>query len=174
MEMTVTVVGDQALLQAMSGLQGFFHSQKLRVVLEDAKNALIRLASQKVPKDSRFLKASISGQVEDFGTSNPRVRVGTSARYAPYVEEGTKPHQIRPRTKRSLFWVTYNTPKTRARLGQAGAVFTFASKVNHPGTQAQPFMTPAYVAVKPRLLKAITRLLAEEMKARGGAGGPPA
>ena len=51
------------------------------------------------------------------------------AEYAAYVEYGTKPHEIRPRTSRVLAW-------------KKGGKTIFARRVMHPGTRAQPFMIP--------------------------------
>ena len=52
------------------------------------------------------------------------------ANYAAYVEFGTKPHEIRPRSKRALRWK------------DKGGGFRFATRVNHPGTRAKPYMIP--------------------------------
>lgn len=51
------------------------------------------------------------------------------ANYAAYVELGTQPHEIRPRVRRALRWKV-----------QGG--YRFATRVQHPGTRAQPFMVP--------------------------------
>ncbi len=52
--------------------------------------------------------------------------------YARYVQEGTRPHIIVPRTARVL---------ASKDGGGKGATYTFFGKrVNHPGTKANPFM----------------------------------
>jgi HK97 gp10 family phage protein len=61
-----------------------------------------------------------------------------SAPHWHFVEYGTRPHIIRPRTKKALWWP-----------GAAHPV----SQVRHPGTQAQPFIRPA--ATKQRRLRGI-------------------
>ena len=48
-----------------------------------------------------------------------------TASYAPYVEFGTKPHDIFPKDKKALYW--------------PGAAHPVA-KVNHPGTKSNQFM----------------------------------
>jgi HK97 gp10 family phage protein len=168
MEIKVDVIGDAKLLQSMRSVQGFIRSRELRVALEDAKNALVKVAQDAAPRDSRFLRQSITGQVENWGTDHPAVRAGTHAHYAPDVEFGTRPHAIFPFRKKALFWVNYDNPKSRPHLKGAGAVFTFARMVRHPGTKAQPFMRPAYQAVKPRLIQAMTRILKAKMTAGSG------
>jgi HK97 gp10 family phage protein len=162
----VQVVGSKELLKRMAAIRGLFQSKELRTVAEEAKNRLIRTARDAAPRDSRFLVRSIEGAVEGFGTDNVAIRVGSVARYAPAVEFGTKPHPIVPRGRKSLFWIAYNTPKTRAKLGQAAAVFTFAAKVDHPGTKPQPFLYPALEKVSPRLLQALERLIRQKMEGR--------
>ena len=57
------------------------------------------------------------------------------AAYAEYVEAGTRPHEIRPRHRRSL------------RFPSSAGGFAFRRRVLHPGTRAQPFMEPALEAV---------------------------
>ncbi len=46
-----------------------------------------------------------------------------------YLEEGTKPHIIRPKDKKSLRW----------KVG-SGDRFAFAKEVHHPGTEARLFI----------------------------------
>jgi hypothetical protein len=49
---------------------------------------------------------------------------------ALFLEEGTRPHVIRPRNARALRW-----------FGPGGPIF--ARSVRHPGTRAQPWLEPA-------------------------------
>jgi hypothetical protein len=167
---TVTVVGDKALLAKMASIKMFFQSPELKTVLEETKNRMLRLIWDLAPRKSRFLVGSRSGQVEGFGTSNVAVRAGVGAYYAPYVEYPTKPHPIIPRSRKSLFWTLYNNSQNSVKFvgrssttgidrSKAGATFTFSRGVRHPGTQAQPFMKPMYEQVKPRMLQAISRIL---------------
>lgn len=53
--------------------------------------------------------------------------VYANAPHAGYVEDGTKPHVIRPKNRKAL------------RFAGDGGGFVFAREVNHPGTEAQPF-----------------------------------
>ena len=55
-------------------------------------------AKKLAPKDTRTLSKSIN--VRKTGPMN--YVIGTNVEYARYVEEGTKPHIIRPRTKQVL------------------------------------------------------------------------
>lgn len=60
------------------------------------------------------------------------VHIGNKAKYAPFVEKGTGPHVITPKTAQVLSWVDKNSQRQ-----YAGAVY-------HPGTRPQPFLTPAF------------------------------
>lgn len=90
------------------------------------------------------LRAPVGQYVEDLVGGNLRssighkvdksrnvVHIGTDAEYAVYVEKGTAPHLIMPKVASMLSWVD----KTGKRI--------FAHMVKHPGTKAQPFLTPA-------------------------------
>jgi hypothetical protein len=80
-------------------------------------------AREFAPKDSGALAASIDHEVSD-----QVLRVGSNLDRALWMEEGTKPHVIRPKNAKALFW--------------PGAEHPYAL-VNHPGTLAQPFLRPA-------------------------------
>lgn len=66
--------------------------------------------------------------------------------YAPYVEFGTRPHRIEPRSARVLAWSEgglgrYVTAASgRQYYKQGTGSRRFAAYVNHPGTKAHPFM----------------------------------
>jgi len=62
-----------------------------------------------------------------------------------YVDEGTKPHTIKPKNSKILKFRPNYSPKTSpnpARYGGAGGSFgdwVFTKSVNHPGTEAREF-----------------------------------
>ena len=65
-----------------------------------------------------------SGIRPDFGRLSATIRPH-NAPYAFFVHEGTKPHIIKPKVKKALWW-----------KGAAHPV----KRVHHPGTKANPFM----------------------------------
>ena len=73
-----------------------------------------------VPWRTGFLTHSFRAEV-----TTGLLRWFPTASYAPYVEFGTKPHVIVPKDKKALYWP-----------GAAHPV----SRVNHPGSRANPFM----------------------------------
>ena len=58
--------------------------------------------------------------------------VGTRVDYAAYVEFGTAPHVIVPNEKKALRWKS-----------TGGSKYSFATKVNHPGTEPNPYFERA-------------------------------
>lgn len=73
-----------------------------------------------------------------------RAQVVADAAHAVFIEKGTRPHLIRPRSARVLAW--NNTPGANRLSGarRSGvAPNVFARLVRHPGTQADPFLEPA-------------------------------
>ncbi len=68
------------------------------------------------------------------------------AKYASFLEEGTRPHVIRPKNKKALAFYWENE----------GIDFV-GPYVNHPGTDPMPYMGPAYLKAE-RVI--IARILA--------------
>ena len=93
----------------------------LEGVANDMRNVLVRTC----PVDKGRLKTSIKVKVKDG------VLTFYMVDYAVYVEFGTKPHIIKPKTKKSLAWKDGNRK-------------VFAKSVQHPGTRPQPFIRNAF------------------------------
>jgi phage gpG-like protein len=77
------------------------------------------------PVDTGRLRASISKDVNSLS-----FKVFSNVEYAGYVNDGTRPHVIRPRHKQAL----------RFRVGGRTV---FAKEVHHPGTRAKPYLDRA-------------------------------
>jgi len=108
-------------------------------------------AKTRAPVDTGTLRASI-------GTSRLgqlTVSVGTTVKYAPDVEFGTKPHPITPDGKDALAF-------------EVGGETIVRSRVEHPGTPAQPFMRPAVRRHEDDLVDnindAVTELLSDALE----------
>lgn len=80
-------------------------------------------------RENGRLKRSIIHRVEGTGLRSRGI-VTANTEYAAAVHNGTRPHEIRPRTARVLRFPT-----------RGGIVF--APKVNHPGTSPNPWMRRA-------------------------------
>jgi len=98
-------------------------------VLIQASNQILAEMEALVPVKTGKLRRSLSIKVE-----SSKVIIGpneTQAPYAGYVEFGTRPHEILPKKGKYLVFTV-------------GGKKVFATKVNHPGTQPQPYVKPAF------------------------------
>lgn len=78
------------------------------------------IIKRETPKKTGALRGSIRPSF-----SRLRATIEPHKKYAIYVHEGTRPHEIRPKTKKALFWKGALHPVRR---------------VQHPGTKGVPFM----------------------------------
>lgn len=101
-------------------------------VLFQASGYILSEMERRVAVDTGNLRGSLGVKV-----MSDRVIIGPDAARAPYaryVEFDTKPHTIRPKKPGGVLAFRMN--------GQ----LVFAKSVNHPGTKAQPFIVPAFMA----------------------------
>jgi len=76
---------------------------------------------------------------------NMEVTVHTSnIKYARLVEEGTRPHTIRAKNKKALYWKGAKHP---------------VRSVRHPGSKAKPYLIPAFEAEKKELIKELEKVI---------------
>ncbi len=125
--------------QNQQTLHGIINRSRLIV-----QSHVMRDAPVKTGMLRRSLNSEMTGPIEG--------RVGSSVRYAPYVELGTRPHPIFARHADALKFV----PKELALYGRGGTVrltgrartiggrqvnvSVLRKSVHHPGTQANEFM----------------------------------
>ena len=132
---------------------------KFVIDLKDASEN-IRSDVQKVLKKSGFnieakakLNITNNGSVKtghlrrgittDVG--NMEVTVHTSnIKYARGVEEGTRPHVIRAKNKKALYWKGAKHP---------------VKSVRHPGSRAKPFLIPAFEKEKEVLIRDLEKVI---------------
>lgn len=162
----VMFLGVQELGSRLDLARTFIRSRRMRVILEDAKNTMVAMARKDVPKKSYLLHSKIFGKVENFLSEFPSIVIGTrKSTYAQYVEEGTKPHEIKPRIKRILYWQTagprgQKIPTGKGIIGPQGYE-VFKNRVRHPGTKPQPYIAPQITRMRPRLIMALQRAMNE-------------
>lgn len=101
---------------------------------------------------SRALTGSIEAEPPRAIGSGGKVEgaIVAKAKHASYVEEGTRPHEIRPRAGRSFVGPLHPSQKrSRAKEGKPYLVFQVngrwvrAAVIHHPGTRAYAFMGDA-------------------------------
>lgn len=89
--------------------------------------------------DTGYLRNSIHSKVSALeGT------VSTNVKYAKVIEEGSRPHIIRAKNKKYLYWAGASHP---------------VKQVRHPGTKAYPFLQPALDNEIPVFLKRLERAI---------------
>lgn len=139
----------------MSDLKGFSQLQarmkaigKTEVVVRSIVIHGVANAKHLVPRKTSNLGRTIRpGRIT--ATSGELVAGGTqNVGYARYVEQGTRPHVIRPKPGRvgrngrpaALAW---GGNRRLSRSLRSGAQAThFAREVHHPGTRAHPYLVP--------------------------------
>lgn len=105
--------------------------------------AVVGEAKLRVPRKTATLARSIHvGPV-----TNTSVVVKADAKYAAYVELGTRAHEITPKAKKALRWATSSSKGFRLSGAPSSAKgnnigWAFAKRVHHPGTRAQPYLVP--------------------------------
>ena len=62
----------------------------------------------------------------------------SNVKYAVIVEKGSKPHKIRAKNKKALYWKGATRP---------------VKQVNHPGSKAKPFLIPAFESEKDKFIE---------------------
>ena len=97
-------------------------------------------AKGNVPVDTGHLRRGITTKIGDM-----EVIVHTSnIKYARGVEFGTRPHLIKPKNKKALYWKGAKHP---------------VKSVNHPGSKAKPYLIPAFESEKDNLIKDIKEVI---------------
>lgn len=86
------------------------------------------------PVDTGRLRASIRMDPPRLFSLRPSVTIGSDVFYAPYVNDGARPHVIRPKRGKALRFVI-------------GGQVVFARVVQHPGTRPNPFLNRALAEI---------------------------
>jgi len=131
-----------------------------------AANIMVAEIRPLIPVD----KGDLKGALDQKKVRDLHYRVFNDKEYAPDVEFGTKPHEIKAKPGKVLAFnvqagsklgtrkALYRNKKT-GKLQQAKNKNTviFATKVNHPGTKAQPFMRPGFRRAKAKIRVAFAK-----------------
>lgn len=107
-----------------------------KLVLSATRRTLNR-ARVLSPWDTGNLRASHTMLIRSLKRKRAVGRVSTRVKYALAVHDGTKPHVIRPKRRKALKF------KYRGRT-------VIVRKVNHPGTEARPWLRQAMREVAQR------------------------
>lgn len=128
------VVGTANISRLADALRQTAHDSQIttqQVLIQSANHILAEMEAR-VPVDKGVLRGSLGVRVNTNSvTIGPNINV---APYAGYVEFGTKPHDIRPKSPGGVLAFKIN------------GVQIFAKVVHHPGTRAQPFVRDSFQA----------------------------
>ena len=105
-------------------------------IQKNAKSNLTKNKSVDTGHLRRGISTDIKGLTATIHTSN--------IKYARGVEEGTRPHTIRAKNKKALYWKGAKHP---------------VKQVNHPGSKAKPFLIPAFEKEKDQFLEKLKEVI---------------
>ena len=101
-----------------------------------AKRNIVNNGSVKTGHLSRGITTDVCNMEVTVHTSN--------IKYARGVEEGTRPHTIRAKNKKALYWKGAKHP---------------VKSVRHPGSRAKPFLIPAFEKEKEVLIRDLEKVI---------------
>ena len=112
----------------------------VRKVVKNSAFNIERNAKSSASVKTGHLKRSISTKMGDMEAT-----IHTSnLKYAPMVEFGTRPHIIRAKNKKALYWKGASHP---------------VKQVNHPGSKAKPYLIPAFEKEKDQFLEKLKEVI---------------
>lgn len=124
----------------------------LRAALTNSASRVQSEQRQLAPHRTGTLQRSILVQIKF-----PKAEVTAQEKYAVFIEEGTGPFTIKPKTKKALFWPGAKHP---------------VRMVRHPGIKAKPFFKPGYENALPYVeaqFEKVTELLTVALSGKRGA-----
>ena len=130
----------------MSKLEGLPELNRRLDAIADARDMLREIQLAAVAKAKELVPrrtGNLARTIGPGGLTSDHAIIHAKAGYAAYVELGTKPHTIRPRTKRVLAWAATSSGARLSGRPRKGAAMRFAKVVHHPGTKPQPYLLPA-------------------------------
>ena len=112
----------------------------VRKVVKNSAFNIERNAKSSASVKTGHLKRSISTKMGDMEAT-----IHTSnLKYAPMVEFGTRPHIIRAKNKKALYWKGATHP---------------VKQVRHPGSKAKPYLIPAFEKEKDQFLEKLKEVI---------------
>jgi hypothetical protein len=125
-----------------------------RQLLEESERIMSSQLEATTPVRTGKLRASITSMLTGTGVS-----VFPTAEYTPYVEFGTRAHEIKPRTKQVLRF-----PGLASGGVLRGGIWVFAKRVMHPGFPGRFFIRKAHERSRPLVFALTQRIMDEVMQ----------
>lgn len=114
-------------------------------------------------------------KIVQIGPDSVQVLVDTDDEIYRYVNEGTKPHEIRPKRPGGvLAFPSQFTPKSQpgrqtSGAGSSGGDTIFSAGVHHPGTKARRFDKTIMSRFSPKYRRRMEKAMKDAAKASGHA-----
>jgi HK97 gp10 family phage protein len=112
----------------------------VRKVVKNSAFNIERNAKSSASVKTGHLKRSISTKMGDMEA----IIHTSNLKYAPMVEFGTRPHIIRAKNKKALYWKGASHP---------------VKQVSHPGSKAKPYLIPAFEKEKDQFLEKLKEVI---------------
>ena len=139
----VQVTVDMDISEIISDLNPEQVTQVKRKGLEYTSQEMVRTLMMNSPVDHGVLKSWFIDSISD-----DEAHIKTPAEYAKFVNDGTRPHVIRPVHKKALYWTGASHPVKR---------------VMHPGIKGRHFVEDSIETVQGKaddyFLKALSEVL---------------
>ena len=117
-------------------------------------------------------KVVFTGKIESTGTQSIKIIISTKDKIWGYVDEGTKPHIIKAKTRRGLLFKAGSKPKTTPDVvgtfpGQTGTDWVNKMQVKHPGTEPRNFTKHIAKTTQSELNREVKNALARAARRSG-------
>jgi len=127
--------------------------EKFTDELFDATEKGVKMSKRRAPKDEGDLWQNIHS---NYRNNMQTGEIISEKNYSAAVEHGTKPHHIRIKSKSVLAGPIRKAPPGWAV--RSGEYAIYGTKVQHPGTQPQPFMMPGFKFAKKKFMDGLRRV----------------
>jgi HK97 gp10 family phage protein len=162
----INISGGKQLAEFLNQLPLKIEKNIMRSALRAGASVIAKEAKLNAPVKTGNLKKSIrtgsntkKGYVEAYiaagGKKSKSNKLKKGAFYAQFIEYGTATHFIKPKNKKKLSFIAKD----------GNLVNTLS--VNHPGTQAKPFMRPALDSKGTQAVSAVTAKIRARLTKHG-------
>ncbi len=131
--------------------------KQFKLAIADSTAKMHRLAQKKVRQHTKGGTGTTRNMIlMEISSKGMTGTVTSHAAHSQALEEGTRPHTIRVKSKKVLAG-----PKRKAPPGWgniSGDYAIYGKKIQHPGTKPRPFMYPAWKSACLHLEKLIRKV----------------
>ena len=118
--------------------------KKIKKVLKNSAMTIQRNAISNLKSNGSVQTGHLRRGIGNFRRGMTVTIHTSNIKYAIMVEKGTKPHIIKPKNKKALYW-----------KGAARPV----KQVKHPGSKAKPYLIPAFDKEKDKIIEDLSKII---------------